>query len=246
MATAKNGCLVVHGLTGTPATMASMQEALWSAGFCVAAPCLAGHGGTVDDLARVTWRDWYATVRAAYQELRREVDNVFCAGLSIGALLCLRLALEEGWGVRAMALLSTPLALPRFESVAMPLVRYSPLRWVIHTVNKDPTKSVADPDGQARYERLSLPQIPARAVFQLADLQRETRAAMHRIQNPIILLHGQQDAVAPPTNVEILRRAVASEVVEQVLFPKSKHVITMDYARRDAGKAAVDFFRRFA
>ncbi len=84
-----NGCLVIHGLTGTPGTVAVLHDALLAAGFRVAAPCLAGHGIDVQDLAASNWDQWYATVRVAFEALRRDVDRVYCAGTSLGALLAM-------------------------------------------------------------------------------------------------------------------------------------------------------------
>jgi len=241
-----NGCLIIHGLTGTPATVAILQEAFLSAGFRTCAPYLAGHGGSVEDLAASNWRQWYDTVRTSYSVLRKEVDRIFCAGISLGALLGMKLALDEGWGIRAIALLSTPLKLPLLERMAIPLVRYGPLRSIIKRIPKDLEKSVGDPDGRMRYEQLSLPSIPVHAVYQISDLQKNILASLHRFSNPVLLLHGKDDRVAPPFNVNIVRDAVASDIVESVIFEKSRHVLTMDIEKDRVAKTAVDFFKRFA
>ncbi|MBN1282358.1 MAG: alpha/beta fold hydrolase [Proteobacteria bacterium] len=241
-----NGCLIVHGLTGTPATAVSLRDALLRAGFCVSTPCLAGHGVSVGELAASTRGEWYETVRVAFSELRRESEKVYYAGLSLGALLGLKLAAEEGWGVRAMALMGTPLVLSRVNEAAIPLVRYSPLRWIIKSVPKDLDKSVADPEGRARYEETSLPMIPTRAIFEIEDLQREVFADLSKITNPVLLLHGGHDEVAPLRNVELVKNNLSSDIVETVILPNSRHVLTMDYDRDSASKAVVDFFNRFA
>src|SRR5262249_50914792 len=56
------GCLLVHGFTATPAEMRPLGEALAARGFPVRGVRLAGHGTSVEDLARTGWRDWYASV----------------------------------------------------------------------------------------------------------------------------------------------------------------------------------------
>lgn len=240
-----NGCLVIHGLTGTPATVAVLRDRLIAAGFCVSTPCLAGHGGSSEDLARSSWRDWYETVRIAFQSLRKEAERVYYAGISLGALLGLKLAIDEGWGVRAMALLATPMRLGRLSAISIPLVRYSPLRWIIKGVPKDFEKSVGDPDGRALYEEFSLPVLPARATFELCDLVRELEGQLVRISSPLILLHGELDRVAPPSNVEFVRSRVSSDIVESAIFPRSRHVITMDSEKEEVASKVVDFFKRF-
>lgn len=240
------GCLVIHGLTGTPATVAILQERLLAQGFRVAAPCLAGHGGSVADLAGSSWQEWYETVRIAFGAMRREVERIYYAGISLGALLGLKLALDEGWGVRALALLSLPLRLPWFERLAVPAVRYSPLRWLLHSVPKDWKKSVGDEEGRRFYEEYSLPEIPVRAVYEIMDLQRVLRGQLRHVSNPILLLHGKGDLVAPLSNLGLLRSGVASDVVETAIFPRSRHVLTMDVEKEAVANAAVDFFKKFA
>ncbi len=241
-----DGCLIIHGLTGTPATVSSLRDGLMKAGFKVSVPCLAGHGAGVGELAGSSWREWYETARIAFDALRREASRVYCAGISLGALLALKLALEEGWGVRAMALLATPLRLAFPQNLAVPLVRYSPLRWLIRSVPKDWEKSVADPEGRRVYEQMSLPTIPARAVFEISDLQKDISAELQRIANPILMLHGRGDRVAPRSNIDIVRKGVKSDIVEVVVFPRSRHVITLDYEKDEVARATVEFFQRFA
>jgi len=240
------GCLVVHGLTGTPATVSVLCEALLAAGYRVAAPCLAGHGGSLEELSKTTWHEWYNTVRIAFGALRREVDRIYYAGTSLGALLGLKLAQEEGWGVRALALLSTPLKLALLNRMAAPAVRYSPLRYVIKMIPKSPDKSVANEEGRRRYEELSLPMIPAQSVYQIMDLQKDLRANLHRVSSPVLLAHGGKDLVAPTSNVRLVKKLVASDIVETALFRRSRHVLTMDWEKEEVARTVVDFFKKFA
>ena len=48
------------------------------------------------DLNQTTWMDWYACADDAFTTLRAQSDQVFLAGLSMGAALCLRLAEQHG------------------------------------------------------------------------------------------------------------------------------------------------------
>jgi carboxylesterase len=185
-------------------------------------------------------------VRVAWDELRKDAERVYYAGISLGALLGLKLAMEEGWGVRAMALMATPVCLGSLEGLMVPLVRYSPLRWLIRSVPKDFERSVADPDGRRRYEESSLPSIPTKSVFEISDLQREVMAGLARVTSPILMLHSRDDRVAPPKNVEVVKKAVSSDIVEEKFMPRARHVLTMDYGKEEAAESVVDFFGRFA
>lgn len=239
------GCLVIHGLTGVPSTVSSVSDALLAQGFQVAAPCLPGHGGSLDDLTRSTWSQWYETVRVAYNELRRNTEKVYFAGLSLGALLGLKLAADEGWGLRALALMGTPLKLGVWNRIATPFVRYTPLGNVITSLAKDPSRSVEDPEGQRHYIAATHQRIPTASVFELCDLQKTLHHDMHNVRSPLLLLHAKADALAPFSNVALIRRRVSSEVVETLAFHHSQHVITMDREKEKAAQAIVDFFNRF-
>ena len=87
--------LLIHGLTGTPTEMRLVARGLHKAGFTVYGMQLAGHCGDVNDLLKTTWQDWYKSVEVAADKLGKSVDHMFVAGLSMGAVLALRLATEQ-------------------------------------------------------------------------------------------------------------------------------------------------------
>ncbi len=240
------GCLLIHGVTSTPAILVPLRDALSAAGYVVRLPMLAGHGGPIEDFDHVTWHDWYATVRAAYLELKNSVDKVYYAGISLGALLGLKLAADEGWGVRALALMSVPLELPLHTRVLINLVRYSPLRFLIHSSRKDFSRSIADPSQLEAYKSFALPCMPLAAVYQVLELQREVRAQLAHITNPLLLQFGAQDVTSPPSNAELVKAGVSSDVVETEMYARSRHILTMDYDRAEVIARIVDFFARFA
>jgi carboxylesterase len=91
----RSGVLLIHGLTGTPTEMRFVAKGLNRNGFTVHAMQLAGHCGTEEDLLKTGWHDWYRSVCEAADRLRSEVDHMFVAGLSMGALLALKLAADR-------------------------------------------------------------------------------------------------------------------------------------------------------
>ncbi|HUW53116.1 MAG TPA: alpha/beta fold hydrolase, partial [Rhodanobacter sp.] len=91
----RSGVLLIHGLTGTPMEMRLLGKGLNRAGFTVHGMQLAGHCGNADDLLGTGWRDWYASVEKAADEMLDKVDHLFVGGLSMGALLALKLAAEQ-------------------------------------------------------------------------------------------------------------------------------------------------------
>jgi len=239
-----SGCLVIHGLTGTPATIASIADPLRKSGFLVKTPLLAGHGGSVDGLAVSRWQDWYKTIHTAYTELQKEVDKVFLAGISLGALLGLKLAIDVGDKISGLSLIGTPLKLTTFNRIAIPMVRYSPLRYIIKSIPKDYDKSILDPISREKYRKLTLSTFPSESIFQLYDFIHEIDSKIERIKNPLLIIHGEHDQTAPTSNVDLLEKRTSSTIIERLLLKNSAHVVTMDFEKEVAADATLKFFKK--
>src|SRR5688500_7219834 len=88
-----DACLLLHGFTGSPWDLRPLGEALAARGLYVKAPRLPGHGTTPEALLTVTHCHWEEAAQEALWTLRNR-RRVFVAGLSMGALLSLRLAVH--------------------------------------------------------------------------------------------------------------------------------------------------------
>lgn len=226
--------------------MLPLRNALAGAGYKVSAPLLAGHGSTVEDLEASTWREWYDTVRVAFAELRREVDKTYVAGISLGGLLGLKLAIDEGWGVRALALMSTPIRLPLLVRIQLGIVKHTPLRWMIRSAKKKWDWSIDEPVAREEYKQLALPRTPLSSAYEILALQEELEPRLGEITNPMILLYGEKDRTSPPYNIDLLKRSVASDIVETATFKRSQHIVTMDWDKDAVMRQTLDFFEKFA
>src|SRR6185436_14261402 len=110
------GVLCLHGFTGTPFEVRPLAEALAGRGYTVVAPVLAGHCGTIDELACTGWPDWLASANDALDELLRTATGpVAVAGFSLGGLLSLRLARTRPADVAALAIVAAPLRLRPYQ-----------------------------------------------------------------------------------------------------------------------------------
>jgi len=213
--------------------------------FKVSLPLLPGHGAGVNDLDRITWREWYETVRAAYVELRRDVEKVYLAGLSLGSLLGLKLAMDEGWGIRALALMGLPLKFAFGVRAAIGAIRYSPLHWIVHSIASKWELNVAKPESRELYGQFAPSRVSLHAVYQVMDLQKTLQRELHKISNPLLLLYGKRDVTAPPFNATLARKLVSSDVVETKFFERSRHVLTIDWDEKEVKESILDFFLRF-
>lgn len=223
--------------------MRPLGEALAGRGFPCVAVRLAGHGTTVEDLARTRWTDWFASVAAAADELGRRVPRLTVAGMSMGGLLALHLAATRPERVSALVLCGTPIRLGDLRVRALPFLAHMPWtarRWA--TIPKDGGPDIADPVMRAASP--SYRAMPLAGILELLRLQATVRAELGRVTQPALLLHGRHDHSVPLGNLERLRRGLGSRVVETHVLERSFHVVTVDVERELVGRFAGDFLER--
>src|SRR6266436_911725 len=111
--------LLIHGLSGTPYEMRYLGERLATAGIRVNAVRLAGHGGRPEELGTVSHLNWYESAVAGLEELRTYDDPVVVVGLSLGAVLAARLAIDQREAIAGLVMLAPAFYLPFWIRVAL-------------------------------------------------------------------------------------------------------------------------------
>lgn len=234
--------LLLHGLTGTPAEVRPIAEALHAAGFAVRAPLLPGHGDA-ESLAEQGWTAWYGAAAELLRSLA-EGGRVLVVGFSMGALLALRLAAVERERVAGVAAISVMLELPAWQAAlarGLAALRHHPRlgRFVGHF----PKRAVDVRISAHSRGSPSLRVFPYAAIASLADLQRDVQLRLGHITAPLLLLHGRHDHTAPAAFSERVSQAVASERVRRVVLPDSFHIVGVDLDRPQASAEVVAFAR---
>lgn len=256
----RSGVLLIHGLTGTPTEMRFVARGLHEAGFTVNAVQLAGHCGDASDLLATGWRDWYASVDAAATRLLREVDHLFVAGLSMGALLALKLAIERPREVDGLGLYGTTF---RYDGWAIPAVaRLSFLLPAACALGIGRKRSFMEgfPYG-IKNERIrdwivgrmlsgdsaggGLPGNPWPALAEFIRLSGHVKRRLDRVRAPCLVIHSTSDDIASLDNVAIVEQSVKGPV-EKILLDDSYHMISVDQQRDVVIERSAGFFRRIA
>lgn len=230
--------LCLHGLSGTPYEVRALGEACAARGLAAVGPLLPGHGGAPAELAAVSSPAvWLEAARAEVKRLRARHAQVFVAGLSMGGLLALALAADAL--VDALAVVGVPLRFSLPVRVAVPIVwRFRPYL---------PKRNGSDiVDAAARARHPSMPVMPLRAVHQLLRLQRVVRAALPRIEAPILVAHGAHDRTARPADARAILCRVESREREWIECKGSGHVVPVDVDGPMLAEAVATFFLRRA
>jgi carboxylesterase len=228
------GVLCLHGITGTPFEVRPLAEALGRRGCTVVAPMLAGHGGTLRDLAASGWRDWLRSAEEALEDLRARVGGgpVAICGFSMGGLLALRLAHLYPERVSALVVMSTPLRLRRFQVAGIRALARLPIDYRAHPAACVPKFAGSDiSDDDLRYENPGLRAFPIAALEALLDLMDTVRADLSAIRTPVLVVHGRQDHTVPMEDSLELTGCLGSDVIERLWLDKSFHIVTLDVER---------------
>jgi carboxylesterase len=110
----RQGVLLIHGLMAAPEEVREWADFLYSLGFTVYAPRLAGHGTSAVDLARCSYRDWVDSVNRGHAILKSCCEQIVVAGFSTGAALALHQAITKPEAFAAVISISAPL---QFKSI---------------------------------------------------------------------------------------------------------------------------------
>lgn len=225
------GALVVHGLTGTPQSVAGVASALGSAGFSTSAPMLPGHGTSPLDLAERGWSDWSDVVEAAYAELAARCSSVVVCGLSMGGALAASVAAAhpEVVGLATINPLVDPPA-PSFNELLRELLASG--QPFLPGIGGD----VSDPDvREDAYDRL-----PVAALLSMAEALGDLAGRLPQVACPVLILTSRHDHVVDNVSSDVLASSVSGPV-ERVWLERSQHVATLDVERDELERRIVDF-----
>ena len=229
--------LCLHGLTGTPYEVLPIGAALAAAGIGAFGPALPGHNETPERLAAVSHEAWLDAARAALARLRAAHARVFVVGLSMGGLVALALAAEER--VDAAVVVGVPLRLRSAAARLVPVAKH-----FVRFVSKPGGSDIRDAAARARHP--SYDRMPLASVHELLRLQRRVRAALDRIEAPLLVAHGAHDRTAHPDDAREILARVASIEREHLVLDASGHVVPVDHDGPRLAAATVGFLRRFA
>jgi esterase/lipase len=100
-------------------------------------------------------------------------------------------------------------------------------------------------DKEAWKGHISYPQNPVRSIGQLNKLLGEMRAALPKIDVPVLLMHSKDDRYVLPENMELIHADLKNTSDKTKLYiTGSGHVLTRDAARRQVFESALEFIQR--
>ena len=228
------GVLVLHGFTGSPASVRPWAQHLNLAGYAAAVPRLPGHGTRWQDLNRTTYDDWYAEAETAFEKLASDCDTVFVAGLSMGGCLALDVAERRARDVAGLVLVNPIVNRERRDVVVLPLLK--------HVVPALP--GIANDIKQVGADEVAYTRMPLRAAHSMFQAIKVVRNRLPEVTQPLLLFRSRTDKVVDPSSGRIILSTVSSRDLEERVLENSYHVATLDHDAPAIFEGTVEFVRR--
>jgi carboxylesterase len=238
----KPACLLIHGFTGTPKEMRPMGEFLNGQGYTCLGIRLAGHATDPEDMIRSRWTDWVASVEDGYQLLCGSSNHIFLVGLSMGGILALLMSTRLVPRVKGVIAMSTPSRLPTdypiwFIELISRIMRYRPK-------TKEPPGSGWF-DKAAYKDHVAYAKNPVRSTAELKKLILAMRAALPKVNVPVLLMHSKDERYILPDNVEdIYADLINASDKTKLYLTGSGHVLPRDGSRQQVFQSALEFIQR--
>ncbi|MFM1816492.1 MAG: hypothetical protein RLZ98_3187 [Pseudomonadota bacterium] len=237
------GFLLIHGLGGTPHELRFVARGLAHAGHTVYCCQLAGHCGSLEELRTSTWKDWYASVEAAHDKLLEHCDIVIAGGLSMGAVLALRLAQQRPDKVHGLTLFAPTLvmdgwAMP-WHSIILRYIRPTPFNVTANLTERPPygikderirsfvVKSMLSGDAS----QAGVYKTPVRCFSHHNLLVSDVRKHLAEIKAPTLILHPREDDMASLSSNALELQRKLGGLVELVVLDDSYHIVVLDRQR---------------
>jgi carboxylesterase len=249
------GVLMVHSLGGHPAELRFVAQGLARAGHTVYCPLLPGFGAGTDASGLSSWKDWYAALEAAHDQLRSRCDVIVVGGISAGSILALRLARERPADVHGLILFSPTIwpngwAIPKSFKL-FNLVLY---KWFARLFRFRPRPPFGIKDERIRtvmVESFRSGNCPIGDLFgwggglvwEFRALARDVKRRLATINQPTHIFHPRDDDQSDLANAVAIARGLSGPV-ELTVLDDSYHMVTLDRQRGVVVERSVDFARR--
>jgi carboxylesterase len=236
--------LLIHGLTGTPYEMRGLGERLTAAGARVHGVRLAGHGGGPEELGDVTHANWYESVVEGFERLRAYDEPNVVIGLSLGAVLAARLAIDQREAVSALVMLAPAFYLPFWTRTVLRMLR--PSITFTNRIYIRQQRGSDIHDAAARRVHPGNQLMPLRAALDLIELSDQVRARLPELVQPTLVIQSRRDHTCPfNKNTQLLMNHLGCADKRLIALDESFHIITVDSERERVAQETLDFVLQF-
>jgi carboxylesterase len=224
-ARARIGILLVHGFTGSPASLRPLAELLAERGFAVELLRLPGHGTHFREMIRTRYDDWRAAARGGLADLAARTERVVAVGLSMGGTLLLDILAEESALVAGAAVINTPV----LDRQGL-LVKLAPvLEYILPLAPASAAGMIHNDIKKPGMNELAYAWVPTKAGNSLVRAFPRVRGQLSKISCPMLVVYSRADHSVSPDNSKAILRLLGSKDITELVLDRSYHVATLDY-----------------
>ncbi len=222
-ARARIGIALIHGFTGSPASLRPLAELLARRGFAVELPRLPGHGTNWRDMLRTRYDDWRAEVVRTASSLKSHTETLVMVGLSMGGTLVLD-TVSSGDAAADGAVTINAQILDR-DGIVVKLGPY--LEKILPVVPARAAGLTRNDIAKPGVAETAYGWVPSAAGNSLVRALPRVRGQLSRVSCPTLIVYSRQDHSVPPANSQALLKLVPG--AEELVLERSYHVATLDY-----------------
>lgn len=224
------GCLLIHGFTSTPAELYELGVKISRIGYTVLGVRLEGHGTTIEDMERCSYRHWIKSVEDGYRRLKERCAKIYVIGHSMGGLLSLYVG--ENFEVEKIIALAPAVINKDKRSPFVGILKY----FMKYTEWKDVERPEEEKKYLLRYNRF-----PVASVHELNKLQKVVKRDLNKIKKPLLIIQSPNDTSVHAKGIDILEKAVSSKEVKKILLDKCNHNITVECEKEKVFSEVLNF-----
>jgi len=189
---------------------------------------LRGHGTAPEALKEVRAEEWIIDFDRAVTAMRQRCEKVFIGGFSTGGLLALiHAARYDSAGVIAI---NSALKLNNLQVSYIVPTLHAFNEMIAHLHAKGIREWV---ENNSENPKVNYHKHPLASIAQMERVMTRADKTLSGIDEPILVLQGDNDPVVNPRSARLIYDRVRSRVKKLVLLPRKNHIIVVGEGREE-------------
>ncbi|HPO12848.1 MAG TPA: alpha/beta hydrolase [Candidatus Hydrogenedentes bacterium] len=237
----RGGVVLAHGYMAAPLEVRALAEYLYQHGYAVYGVRLKGHGTSPEDLAQVSWKDWYESFNRGYAVIKTLTENIFLGGFSTGGCLALIAAAQKGMHVSGVFSICAPLKLQNYS------VRLAPSLVTLNSLLKRIGRSREGWDyveNDPENKHINYTRNPLTGVSELIHIMDVMDERLPEVNIPALVVQGSKDPTVNPVSAQLIFEKIASSHKELTILERNRHGIINGAGREEVFERVSQFLRR--
>ncbi len=236
----KNGkaVLLLHGWSSVPYEVRRLGKYLNENGYTAYGPMLSGHGTVPNDLENIAWQKWMKDASEAYDKLKKNHQQVFICGTSIGSNIALLLA-QEKKDIDGLVLLATPYKI-RWEKIitffAKTLVKFKKYNRKFYPPSFGSKTLIT--------RLISYQSYPIRSALEAFEVVKKSRENLALVFNPCFLVQSSSDHIICRKSMERIYSEIGSKIKKKRYLRRAYHTFISDVRNEHIFEDILNFLNK--